>query len=176
MILIMSLANIITLSRGALIVPILLLLFSGHRTAALVLFLFASAGDILDGLVARARGEVTTWGKVLDPLMDKALYLSLLSSLYVFGEISLVALILFLAPQVGMALGALLLRVRDRIVQSAKILGKAAAVLSFGALVFLLAGWPGGAELLYVAIGLTYVATADYAWSAWSKVRQGRAS
>lgn len=158
----MSLANVITIARGFLIPPILVLFFAGHRMEALVLFLVACAGDVVDGMVARARGEITTWGKVLDPTVDKALYLSLLFSLYVHRDVSTLALVLFLIPQVGLGLGALVLRFRRRTVQGSRILGKIASLLSFAAIGFLLAGWQGGTELLYAAIAATYVASMDY--------------
>jgi CDP-diacylglycerol--glycerol-3-phosphate 3-phosphatidyltransferase len=158
----MSIANLITLSRGVAIVPIVILLASGHRWAAWWLFGFACATDLIDGLVARARNEVTRLGKALDPLVDKALYLSILFSLFVIGDVPLWALVLFLVPQVTLALGALALRVRRDAVQGARVPGKAAAALSFIAIAFLLVEWPGGSEILYAAIALTYLATVDY--------------
>jgi CDP-diacylglycerol--glycerol-3-phosphate 3-phosphatidyltransferase len=158
----MSIANLITLSRGVAIVPIVILLASGHRWAAWWLFGFACATDLIDGLVARARNEVTRLGKALDPLVDKALYLSILFSLFVIGDVPLWALVLFLVPQVTLALGALALRVRRDAVQGARVPGKAAAALSFIAIAFLLVEWPGGSEIFYAAIALTYLATVDY--------------
>jgi CDP-diacylglycerol--glycerol-3-phosphate 3-phosphatidyltransferase len=158
----MSIANLITLSRGVAIVPIIFLLVSGHRWAAWWLFGFACATDMIDGLVARARSEVTRLGKTLDPLVDKALYLSVLFALFALGDISAWALALFLAPQLVLALGALALRVRRNAVQGARVSGKAAAGLTFVAIAFLLVGWPGGSGILYAAIALTYVATVDY--------------
>ncbi|RLE36507.1 hypothetical protein DRJ24_00295 [Candidatus Acetothermia bacterium] len=168
MILTMSLANGITIARGLLIAPILLLLFSGNRMGALSLFLIACAGDVLDGLVARARKEITTWGKVLDPTVDKALYLSVLSALAVRGDLSLLALTLFLIPQLGLGVGALILHVRARKVQGARILGKAASALAFLAILFFIAAWPGRESLLYAAIGTTYIAGIDYLLAARS--------
>jgi phosphatidylglycerophosphate synthase len=158
----MSLANAITIARGLLIAPILVLFFHGLRLESLILFGVASASDIVDGMVARARGEITTWGKVLDPLIDKALYLALLFALYVDGSIAMVPLVLFLVPQVCLGIGALVLRIRVRAVQQARIFGKLASLLSFGAIFFLLARWPGGDELFYAAIGATYLASIDY--------------
>ena len=158
----MSLANLITMSRGIAIVPIVLLLATGHRWAAWWLFGFACATDLIDGWVARARDEVTRLGKALDPLVDKALYLSVLFTLFALGDIQTWALVLFLIPQAALALGALVLRLRSNAVQGARILGKAAAFLSFIAIAFLIVGWPGGKEILYSAIGLTYVAATDY--------------
>jgi len=147
-------------------VPVVILLASGHRWAAWWLFGFACATDLIDGWVARARDEVTQLGKALDPLVDKALYLSVLFTLFSLGEIPTWALVLFLLPQVGLALGALVLRVERYAVQGARILGKAAAGLSFVAIAFLLVAWPCGREILYAAIALTYVASIDYAASA----------
>ncbi len=164
----MSVANGITLFRGALIAPVLLLLFSGERVAAALLFAAVCAGDIVDGMVARARGEVTALGKALDPIVDKALYVSLLSSLLVLGEIPTLAYVAFVAPQVGLGIGAIVLRLRHRTVQAARWLGKAASLLSFVGLFFLLVGWPGGLEIFAIAVGLTYIAGIDYLLAARS--------
>ena len=114
-------------------------------------------------MVARARNEITTWGKVLDPAADKALYVSLFCSLYVMGDLPTLAFVMFLVPQVALGIGALILRFgQKRAVQSARIIGKAASFVSFIALAFLIAQWPAAIIILYVAIGLTYIALADY--------------
>ena len=42
-------------------------------TAALILFLAAAATDYLDGEIARRRGLVTNFGKLMDPLADKVM-------------------------------------------------------------------------------------------------------
>lgn len=166
----MSLANKITLARSALIPPILILLFLDKREAALALFLLACFGDVLDGMAARWRGEVSTLGKALDPAVDKVLYLSLLASLTALGEISLLAMILFLIPQLSLGFGALLLHVYARTVQGARALGKIAATLIFAAMIFLLLPLPSQVHLyrvylLYAAIGASYLAGADYLYA-----------
>lgn len=69
-------ANLITLSRIALIIPFTAMFFivaPWAMTAALVIFLIAASTDFLDGYVARARGEVSALGAALDPLADKLL-------------------------------------------------------------------------------------------------------
>ena len=50
--------------------------FSFHYTVALVLFVAASITDILDGTIARKRGLITDFGKLMDPLADKILICS----------------------------------------------------------------------------------------------------
>ena len=48
----------------------------GLRLSALLVFVAVAATDALDGYLARSRNEITTLGKVLDPLADKSLLLA----------------------------------------------------------------------------------------------------
>jgi CDP-diacylglycerol--glycerol-3-phosphate 3-phosphatidyltransferase len=47
-----------------------------REMVAVVIFLIAAATDWLDGFIARKRGQVTTLGKLLDPIADKLLTVS----------------------------------------------------------------------------------------------------
>jgi CDP-diacylglycerol--glycerol-3-phosphate 3-phosphatidyltransferase len=47
-----------------------------REVVAVVIFLVAAATDWLDGYLARRRGQVTTLGKLLDPIADKLLTVS----------------------------------------------------------------------------------------------------
>ncbi|HEY4284656.1 MAG TPA: CDP-diacylglycerol--glycerol-3-phosphate 3-phosphatidyltransferase [Chthoniobacterales bacterium] len=70
----MNWANRITLSRLALTVLFVIALnssWSYARTSALVIFLLAGISDFVDGEVARRYGNVTNFGKLMDPLVDK---------------------------------------------------------------------------------------------------------
>jgi len=74
-----NLANALTLLRIAL-VPVFawFLLYDGgqqttYRLIAAAVFIVATATDRLDGEIARSRGQVTDFGKVSDPIADKAL-------------------------------------------------------------------------------------------------------
>ncbi len=74
-----NLPNALTLARVA-IVPVFgwLLLSAGGDSAtrrwwSAALFLLAIATDRIDGAIARKRGLVTNFGKVADPIADKAL-------------------------------------------------------------------------------------------------------
>ena len=74
-----NIANALTISRMAL-VPVfawLLLYDDGHSTRyrlfAFGVFVVATATDRVDGYLARSRGIVTDFGKVSDPIADKAL-------------------------------------------------------------------------------------------------------
>ncbi len=65
--------NHITILRLILIPAILTLLWFEKYFSGLLLFLFAAVTDFLDGSLARVRNQITEWGKVYDPLVDKLL-------------------------------------------------------------------------------------------------------
>jgi CDP-diacylglycerol--glycerol-3-phosphate 3-phosphatidyltransferase len=68
--------NKLTLIRIALIPVFLVVLyagFPGSNYAALAIFVLASATDFADGYLARRRGQITDFGKFMDPLADKVL-------------------------------------------------------------------------------------------------------
>ncbi len=85
-----NLANVLTMVRVAL-VPVFAVLMLGDstasRVAATVVFLAAAATDKLDGHIARSRGLVTNFGKIADPIADKALVIAALLLLWAEGTI-----------------------------------------------------------------------------------------
>ena len=86
----MTIANRLTLSR-IIAVPVVLavyyLPFAWARIAAAFLFVLASVTDLLDGKIARKRGEVTSFGKFTDPIADKLLVISMLMALCGSGKL-----------------------------------------------------------------------------------------
>ena len=70
----MNLPNKLTVSRFGLTVVFLWAMFSSfkyHHSLALLFFCLAGFTDFLDGRIARARGLITNFGKLMDPLADK---------------------------------------------------------------------------------------------------------
>jgi cardiolipin synthase len=82
---VVTVPNLICLLRIALTVPIVVLLAEGHYGQTLVLFAVAAASDILDGYLAKTFGWSSELGKVLDPLADKLLLVSVFITLAVIG-------------------------------------------------------------------------------------------
>jgi CDP-diacylglycerol--glycerol-3-phosphate 3-phosphatidyltransferase len=75
----MNLPNKLTISRFALTAVFLWALFSSFAyNDTLALFFFCAAGitDFLDGRIARARGLITNFGILMDPLADKIMVCS----------------------------------------------------------------------------------------------------
>ncbi|QIZ34119.1 CDP-diacylglycerol--glycerol-3-phosphate 3-phosphatidyltransferase [Saccharopolyspora sp. ASAGF58] len=88
-----NIANILTVSRLALVPVFLVALFwdGGHDTLwrwiATGVFAIASITDRIDGDLARKRGLVTDFGKVADPIADKALTGAALVGLSLLGDL-----------------------------------------------------------------------------------------
>jgi CDP-diacylglycerol--glycerol-3-phosphate 3-phosphatidyltransferase len=77
----MNTANKLTMLRVIMIPVFLVILylgFPGSRYVALVIFILASLTDFADGHIARSRGQVTDFGKFMDPLADKVLVVAAL--------------------------------------------------------------------------------------------------
>ncbi|MHB8519431.1 MAG: CDP-diacylglycerol--glycerol-3-phosphate 3-phosphatidyltransferase [Limisphaerales bacterium] len=75
----MNLPNKLTLSRFALTVAFLIVIFwefPGNETLVLALFVAASLTDFFDGRIARREKLVTNFGILMDPLADKVLICS----------------------------------------------------------------------------------------------------
>ena len=89
---VLNLPNVLTLGR-LLVVPFFagLLVFDGTsdgaRLLAAVLFVLACLTDVVDGHLARSRGQVTDFGVMADPIADKALVGTALVGLSLLGEL-----------------------------------------------------------------------------------------
>ena len=70
------LPNIICLVRIALIVPLLQAMVAGEQALILVLFSIAAVSDALDGYLAKRFQWTSDLGRILDPMADKLLLMS----------------------------------------------------------------------------------------------------
>lgn len=83
-----GLANYLTYCRLA-AVPFLILSFFLHMYGlALLLFVLASATDLVDGTIARMLNQRSQWGAFFDPLADKLLMVSTFGFLAIKGTVA----------------------------------------------------------------------------------------
>jgi cardiolipin synthase len=158
----MTLASGITLARLLLLPLMLLWLIEGERGRAFVLLLVILAGDFIDGTLARLRHEVTYLGKILDPVVDKLVFLGVFGALAWRGELSWAALAALAALQLGILVGALLWMRRRGEAPTARFLGKLASfILSIG-LIAAFVQVPYAEWTVYGGIALGYAAGVDY--------------
>lgn len=174
-----NVANGLTALRLAL-VPLFgwLLLTSGDgrgwRIAAAVTFAVATLTDRLDGELARRWGMVTDFGKIADPIADKALMGTALVGLSVLGELPWWVTVVVLVREFGITVMRLL--VVRYVVLPAGRGGKIKMAAQAGAVTLYLLPLGATAHLvavatMSVAVILTVVTGLDYVWSTITSVR-----
>src|SRR5581483_3854933 len=100
-------ANLLTLVRIVLVPLFVWLLVqdgTGWRLVALAVFAVASITDRIDGELARRHNLVTDFGKIADPIADKALTGSALIGLSVLGDLWWWVTIVILVREIGITL------------------------------------------------------------------------
>ncbi|MFG3439773.1 CDP-diacylglycerol--glycerol-3-phosphate 3-phosphatidyltransferase [Nonomuraea sp. NPDC047897] len=165
-----NIANILTVLRLALVPFFVVCLFlpgTGWRLGALAVFAVASITDHLDGELARRYGLITDFGKIADPIADKALTGAALVSLSVLGELPWWVTLVILGRELGITvLRFVLIR---RAVIPASYGGKVKTVLQIAAIVLYILpvgydplSWTvmGAALVVTVATGVDYVVRA----------------
>ena len=102
-----NVANGLTVLRLLLVPVFSTLLLAGDgddevlRYSACAVFLLASWTDRIDGQIARARGLVTEFGKLADPIADKALMGAALIGLSALDELPWLVTVVVLVREVG---------------------------------------------------------------------------
>ena len=139
---VLNIANALTVLR-LLLVPVFvwLMLQPGDlwRLVAVIVFGGAALTDRLDGQLARSRNLVTDFGKIVDPIADKALTLSAFALLSVDGLLWWWVTILIVVRELGITvMRFFMLR---RAVMAASRGGKLKTVLQMVGLIGLLTPW-----------------------------------
>lgn len=111
----LKVANLVTLSRAALIVPIVVLLCMGLIFPALALYVAAAMTDLVDGWLARRTGRSSVFGAQLDAWVDNIFSIAALTFLVfaypgLWDRHSVALVILFGAPIMYLALSYALRR------------------------------------------------------------------
>ncbi len=100
----MNWPNILTCSRiGFAFIMVILLLNKSLscNILAAVFFLVASLTDFYDGYLAKKLGLISDFGKIMDPIADKVLMLSIFSALAYIGMIAWWMVIVIAAREIG---------------------------------------------------------------------------
>ncbi|MEV6207704.1 CDP-diacylglycerol--glycerol-3-phosphate 3-phosphatidyltransferase [Kitasatospora sp. NPDC051914] len=105
-----NIANVLTMLRLLLVPVFVLLLFAdgGHdpkwRSVAWASFAIAMITDVFDGELARRKGLITDFGKIADPIADKAIMGAALIGLSVLGDLPWWITAVILARELGITL------------------------------------------------------------------------
>ncbi len=179
----MSFANQLTVARIA-AVPVVIVLFAWdfphHDYWATAVFAVAMATDWLDGWWARRQGESSDLGRLLDPVADKLLVLTVLVML--IGRVFPAWMVAAIVVREFLVSGLRLAALQRGVVVSARDLGKLKTTSQ--AVAGVLGGVAAGGAIgdtaawvaLLVAVVLTWISGLDYARLAPRLLRGGQAA
>ncbi len=167
----LNIANILTMSRLVLVPVFLAALFTadgqetGWRLAAFAVFAIASFTDHVDGNLARRLGLITDFGKIADPIADKALTGAALIGLSLLGELPWWVTVVIAVREVGVTLLRFWV-IRHGVIPASRG-GKAKTlvqVLAIGLYLLPLPSWlaPVAVVFMGTAVVLTVVTGVDY--------------
>lgn len=136
----------------------------------------AALTDVLDGALARRLGQITDFGKKLDPVVDKV----------AIGGVGLILVLKYgipwwifaaaVARDVGIVVSAWLVISRRGVVITASFWGKAAALLMacYGVSVILSAAWWLTTVLLWLVVAAIIISSASYGYGFYRVFSAGR--
>ena len=157
----MNVPNALTILR-MLMIPLMVYVFNSFGAHwALLVYVVASATDVLDGYIARKYNQITDFGKLM--------VLTMLYMLSTRAYIPIWVLIVVACKELVMVLGAALLLGGKKVVVMANKLGKAGTAAFFTAIVLVclrdvwLPLWTVGVAVMYVAVALAIIAMLGYA-------------
>ncbi len=180
-----NLPNALTLLR-VLLIPVYVWLFTGgHRYTALGVFAAACLTDLLDGYLARRNHQVTSFGKLMDPLADKLMVITVMFSMVFTGAAPWPAITILIGKECIMVLGGFVM-LRHGLVVYSSMIGKVAHCLFIAALILMffrdqflaaLPGWPATPDriVLWAAVICTLAALVYYAIWAVRRAREANA-
>jgi len=180
---VLNIANVLTMSRLALVPVFLYLLFAEDgrdhlwRLAAFAVFAVASVTDHVDGNLARKLGLITDFGKIADPIADKALTGAALVGLSALGELPWWITVVIAARELGVTLLRFWV-IRHGVIPASRG-GKAKTLVQVLAIGLYLLPLPAGLEVvavvsMYAAVALTVVTGVDYVVRALRLRARGR--
>lgn len=183
----LNVPNALTVLRIIMVPVFLVVLFSnpddfGWRIAATAVFVVAILTDLADGYIARKYSLVTDFGKLWDPVADKALTGAAFIALGVLGELSWIIIVLILVREWGITW--LRAAIAKYGIMAANRGGKLKTVTQSVALglyllnLDFLPGWLGVVALIIMllALALTLLTGLDYIRSALKIRREAIAS
>jgi cardiolipin synthase (CMP-forming) len=170
---VLTIPNLISSLRIVLIPAFVVLIVDPDTTrAGLVLFVVVVATDWIDGALARATGQVSDLGKVLDPVADRLAIAAGLIALVVADAFPLWAALLILVRDATVLIAGLVLLSKRRARIEVRRLGKVAtfslmaaiACIAWGSLGYPLAPAALACGWAFYAVGIVeyYVATVLY--------------
>lgn len=131
-----TVSNAVSALRVVLVPPTLYYIWLGQGYHWFVFWIVIAMvlSDILDGALARARNEVTEWGKIIDPIADKLAIDSIAALLVYLKGLPLWVAAIVIGRDVLIVVAGILLASRIKEVPSSNAWGKATTCVMAGLL------------------------------------------
>lgn len=126
-----TIPNLITYVRFILIIPFAYSFLKEEYISSAICIGLSGLSDCFDGLVARKLNQVTSLGKILDPIADKVTLLVVVVCMVIFVPVVLPVLIILLLKDVLMLLGGTDLINKGITPPAAKWYGKVGTVVFY---------------------------------------------
>lgn len=135
----LNIPNILSFVRIIIIVPFVLYFLNDDYLASAFVLVVSGFSDMFDGMIARSLGQITTLGKVLDPLADKLTLTAVIICMGIkFPEIVPFVVILIL-KDLSMLIGGSFLIKKGIEPPAARWYGKVATVFFYVSVIIIVA-------------------------------------
>ena len=156
------------------LVVVLLTRFEGKAYIGVLIFWIASITDFLDGYLARKRNQVTSLGKLLDPIADKLLVSGAFISLVEMGLAPAWMVVIIIGREFAVS-GLRQIALTHNIIIQASVLGKFKMIFQVIAISFLILGeghrfmFAPGIVFLWIVLVLAIGSSIDYFMRFWQQ-------
>jgi CDP-diacylglycerol--glycerol-3-phosphate 3-phosphatidyltransferase len=172
--------NFLTVLR-ILLVPVLVVALldktPGGDVLAAVVFAVASLTDAIDGYLARSRGAITTFGKLMDPLADKLLIIAALVTLVSLERLQGWVAMVIIAREFAVTVMRIAAQ-QQGVIIAAGTFGKVKTIFQVAMVFSLIAtdGTPAWLDaLVYVTVAVTVLSGLDYFFGLRRRLDEARA-
>ncbi len=176
----LNLPNMLTVLR-IMLVPVLVVALLGNTregdVLAAIVFALASLTDFVDGRLARSRGSITTFGKLMDPLADKLLIVAALIALVSLNRLEAWVAMVIIARELAVTV-LRLDATQAGVVMAASVFGKVKTCMQIGLILALIAveGQPLWVSLLlYATVLVTVLSGLDFFFDLRRRMTQAQA-
>ena len=167
---VINIPNLLTVLRIALLPAVVWRFLNGDSKGALVFYVIAMLTDVVDGFVARTFNQITSLGKLLDPIADKLSLLTLLTLFVMDGQIPVWVLGIILAKEAMLVAGSAVAFKHGVIVHALPI-GKVTTISFVLSMVARFLSLREAADILLgVSVVLSIAALVWYSWVVTNKL------
>lgn len=159
---IINIPNLLTVVRIGLLPVVAWCFRMGNMAGALAAYVAAMLTDAVDGFIARKFNQITSLGKLLDPIADKLSLITIIGLFVMDGQIPLWVLLVIVLKELLLLFGGAI-ALKNGIIVYALPIGKVTTIAFVASVIARFLGLTTAADaLLYISVALSMVALVWY--------------